>query len=58
MFSFSPIALLGDVSLEKEIHYEQNSPIKMSLVWVVFMEWSVHVDVTSTSSLGKYRISG
>lgn len=32
---------------------------KMSLVWVVFfMEWSVHADVTSTSSLGKYRLSG
>lgn len=30
----------------------------MSLVWVVFMEWSVHADVTSASSLGKYRRSG
>lgn len=31
---------------------------KMSLVWVVFMEWSVHADVTSTNSLGKYRLLG
>lgn len=28
---FFPIALLGDVSVEKEIHYEQNSPIKCHL---------------------------
>lgn len=26
-----PIALLGNVSVEKEIHYEQNSPIKCHL---------------------------
>lgn len=37
--------------MEKEIH-EQNSPIKMSLVWVSFYRMACHDRVTDKSSLG------
>lgn len=43
--------------MEKEIH-EQNSPIKLSLVWVSFYRMACHDHVADKSSLGKYKLFG
>lgn len=58
MFLFFPNRSVRRCELGKGNSLWAELANKMSLVWVVFMEWSVHADVTSASSLGKYRRSG